>query len=79
MDTNKIFKGTIVWSLGLLIPSIYHALLMLAAVQEEDYSYSFHNMARYFSKLPWIIWPYLIAMAIVGLILVIYGFKDTKE
>jgi hypothetical protein len=50
-------------------------MLMQAAVIEEGYSYSFHNMAKYFFALPWIVWVYLVAMWLVGTILVISGLK----
>ena len=78
MNTNGMLKGAIVWSLGLLVPAIYHALLMLAAVQEESYGYSFESIAGKFFQLPWIVWPYLIAMAIVGSLLIVSGFKENK-
>ncbi len=73
MDTNKILSGAIVWSVGLLVPMLYHALLMHAAVQEEGYGYSYHSMVKYFFHLPWIVWPYLIGIAVVGSILIISG------
>ncbi|MCK5851134.1 MAG: hypothetical protein KAH23_09485 [Kiritimatiellae bacterium] len=76
MDTKKILSGALVWTVGLLVPLLYHALLMHAAVQENGYTYSYHVMVKYFFTLPWIIWPYLIAMTIVGTCLVLSGIKN---
>ena len=79
MNTKKVLSGSLVWSLGLLVPIIWHALLMYAAVQENGYSYSYLNMVKYFFKLPWVIWPYLIGMAITGTALVLSGMKNKAE
>ena len=75
MKVKRILIGTIIWTLGILIPVLQYGMLMQAAVIEEGYSYSFHNMVKYFFDLPWIIWLYLIAMWLVGTILVISGLK----
>jgi len=58
---------------GILLPMLQHIMLMKAAVTEEGYTYSYHNMVKYFFGLPWIVWIYLIAMWLVGTILVISG------
>ena len=75
MDRKKVLSGVIVWSMGLSVPLLYHVLLMHVAVQEEGYSYSYHNMVKYFFAGPWIIWPYLVAMAVVGACLVVSGIR----
>jgi uncharacterized membrane protein len=75
MKVKRILVGTIIWSLGILLPMIQHIMLMQAAVSEEGYSYSYSNMVKYFFGLPWIIWVYLIAMWLVGTILVISGLR----
>lgn len=75
MNTKKIISGTAVWSVGILIPTLHHALLMLAAVQEEGYAYSYSNMVKYFMKMPWPLAVFMVAMAITGAILVISGLK----
>jgi K+ transporter len=79
MDTRKVLSGAIVWSMGLLVPLLYHALLMHAAVQEDGHIYSYHVMVNYFFTLPWIIWPYLVAMAVVGACLVVSGVKGHDD
>jgi hypothetical protein len=79
MDTDRVFKGAIIWSLGLLVPGLYHSLLMLAAVQEDGFRYSFSILAKKFFQLPWIVWPYLIAMAGVGAILIVSGLMKHKD
>ena len=79
MDTKKIFSGTLVWTIGLFVPMLWHALLMNAAVQEDGYTYSYHSMIKYFFKLPWIVWPYLIAMGITGTTLVLSGIRSKPE
>jgi hypothetical protein len=75
MKVKRILVGTIIWTLGILLPMLQHIMLMQAAVTEEGYSYSFHNIVKYFFALPWIVWVYLIAMWLVGTILVISGLK----
>ena len=75
MDIKRVLSGVIVWNMGLFFPLLYHALLMHAAVQEEGYSYSYQVMVKYFFDLPWIIWPYLVAMIVVGACLVVSGIK----
>ena len=77
MDTNRIFKGAIIWSLGFLMPILHHSLLMLAAVQEDGYQYPFSSIVRYFFPLPWILWPYLIAMIGIVAFLVISCLRQS--
>jgi len=79
MDTKKILSGALIWTIGLFVPMLCHALLMYAAVQEEGYTYSYHNMIKYFFNLPWIVWPYLTAMTVVGTCLVISGIKNKNS
>ena len=79
MNAKNLTLGAIVWSVGIAIPLAYHALLMQAAAQEENYSYSYRSMTKYFFDLPWIIWPYLIAMIIVGSLLVKSGLKKEVD
>ena len=75
MKVKRILIGTIIWALGILVPVLQHIMLMRVAVTEEGYTYSFRNMVKYFFDLPWIVWPYLIAMWLVGTILVISGLR----
>lgn len=75
MKVKRILIGTIIWSLGILLPMLHHIMLMKAAVTEEGYTYSYHNMVKYFFTLPWIVWVYLVAMWLVGTILVISGLR----
>ena len=75
MDRKKVLSGVIVWSMGLFFPLLYHVLLMQVAVQDEGHMYSYHVMVEYFFALPWIIWPYLVAMAVVGACLVVSGIN----
>ena len=76
MKVKRILIGTIIWTLGILIPVLQHIMLMQVAVTEHGYSYSYRNMAKYFFDLPWIIWPYLVAMWLVGTILIITGLRE---
>jgi hypothetical protein len=75
MNQKKILSGVVIWSIGLAIPMLYHAVLMHAAVQEDGHIYSYHAMVKYFFDLPWIVWPYLVATNLVGICLVISGLK----
>ena len=68
MQSKKILFGAIIWFLGFLIPVGHHIGLSLAAVQEPNYSYTYHKMAEYFFYLPWVDWVYLLAMVVAGLI-----------
>ena len=79
MDTRKILAGVITWTLGLLVPALYHVLLMNAAVKETGYSYSFHSIVKCFFDLPWIVWPYIVATAVVGMIVIVSGLRGSKE
>ena len=75
MKVKRILIGTIIWTLGIFIPVFHHIMLMLAAAIEDGFKYNYHNMVKYFFDLPWIIWPYLVAMWLVGAILVISGLR----
>jgi len=79
MNAKKILTGVVIWSLGLGIPMLFHALLMQAAVQEDGHVYSYHVMAKYFFALPWVVWPYMIATTVVGTCLVLSGLKDCPK
>jgi len=79
MDRKKVLSGVIVWSMGLFFPLLYHVLLMQVAVQESGHSYSYHVMVKYFFALPWIVWPYVVATAVVGACLVISGLKGNPK
>lgn len=75
MKVKRILIGTIIWTLGILIPVLQHGIISLVASRAKNYSYAYHSMAKYFFDLPWIVWPYLIAMWLVGTILVISGLR----
>ena len=75
MKVKRILIGTIIWTLGILVPVLQHFMLMRLAVMEEHFTYRFSSMAKYFFDLPWIVWPYLVAMWLVGTILVISGLR----
>lgn len=79
MNTKRIFAGVVTWGIGFLLPTLYHAVLMHAVVPQEGLRYSYHDMTKYFFDLPWIVWPYIIAMAIVGGVLVVSGVKDKSN
>jgi hypothetical protein len=75
MNVKRILIGTIIWTLGILIPIMQHGIISLVASRAKNYSYAYHNLVKYFFTLPWLIWVYLIAMWLVGTILVISGLK----
>ena len=70
---RRILVGTIIWTLGILIPVLQHGIISLVASRATTHSYAYHNLVKYFFALPWLIWVYLIAMWLVGTILVISG------
>ncbi len=79
MNVKKILIGVIIWTISLSTLLIYHILLMFTAIQESGYSYSYHDMIKYFYDLPWIVWPYLIASWLVGAAVIGSGFKSNNS
>ena len=75
MDVKKIFVGAIIWSLGLFVPALHHGLLSIAASHCTTATYSYHSLVRHFSHLPWVDGVYLVVMWLVGLVLLISGFR----
>ena len=74
MDTNRMAWGIIAWFLGILVPVMHHVLLHwpLAALPTNNIITRSQSLFQY---LPWIDWVYLLAMAVVGLILIVSGIK----
>ena len=79
MKVKRILVGTIIWTLGILVPIMQHGIISLVASRAKTHSYAYHNLIKYFFTLPWIIWVYLIAMWLVGAILVISGFRPNSS
>jgi len=75
MKVKRVFVGTIIWTLGILIPVLQHGIISIVASRAKTHSYDYHSLVKYFFDLPWIIWVYLIAMWLVGTILIISGLK----
>jgi len=75
MELKRIGLGVATWTVGLLVPTGAHIMLINAAIQESGHSYSYHNMVKYFWDLPAIFWIYLVAMTLVGAALVLSGMK----
>jgi hypothetical protein len=78
MDNRAVVSGAIVWFLGILVPVLHHSLLMIAAVQEDNWSYSFSSMVGLFKSLPLLVWIYVLGMFLVGLLLIIRGLRRAK-
>lgn len=78
MNHTRILYGAITLFLAMLIPTIYHGMIFMAAVQ-ENYSYSFDNMVSHFSQQPWQIWLYLAVMFLTGLTLIISGLREKGQ
>jgi len=75
MDVKKIFVGAIIWSLGLFVPALHHGLLSIAASHCKTATYQYSSLAKHFFDLPWVDGVYLVIMWLVGIALVISGFK----
>jgi hypothetical protein len=75
MDVKKILIGAIIWSLGLFVPALHHGLLSIAAIHSRHQAYNYHSLVKYFSDLPWVDGVYLVIMWLVGLVLLISGFR----
>lgn len=74
MNHTRIGLGLAAWFLGMLIPFLHHTLLFIA-VSDQPTSNVVRTSQSMFKALPWIDWVYLLAMAIVGLILIYSGMK----
>ena len=74
MDTNRMAWGIIAWFLGIIVPVMHHVLLHwpLAAQPTNNIITRSQSLFQY---LPWIDWVYMIAMALVGLILIGSGIR----
>jgi hypothetical protein len=77
MDTVKISLGVKIWFLGIMVPVMHHILIHWPVAIQQTNNVVTRSQSL-FRHLPWIDWVYLIAMAIVGLILILSGIK-TKE
>jgi hypothetical protein len=75
MDVKKILTGAVIWSLGLFVPALHHGLLAIAASNCRSHTYPYHSLTKYFFDLPWVDGVFLVVMCLVGLILVISGFR----
>ena len=77
MDCKKIGYGVWTWFLGILVPVMHHILLHwpLAHNQTDNI---IQRSQSIFKFLPWIDSVYLYAMAVVGLLLILSGFKTDK-
>ena len=75
MDAKLVFTGTIIWALGMFIPTLHHGMLSLAAIHSKSHAYDYHSLVKYFFNLPSIVWIYVIAMWLVGAVVVIAGLR----
>ena len=75
MDLKRIGLGVAVWTVGLLVPTAAHIMLINAAIQESGHNYSYHSMVKYFWDIPALFWVYLVLMTVVGGVLVLSGMK----
>jgi len=75
MKVKRVLIGTIIWTLGILVPALQHGIISIVASRAKTHSYAYHNLVKYFYALPWIVWLYLVAMWLVGTILVISGLR----
>ena len=75
MDVKKIFIGAVIWSLGLFVPALHHGMLSMAAIHSRNHLYDYHSLAKYFFDLPWVDGVFLVVMWLVGIVLLISGFR----
>ena len=76
MNTTRIGLGIAAWFLGILVPVMHHVLLHWPLAAESTNNIITRSQ-QLFRFLPWIDWIYLVAMAVVGLILVVSGIKSS--
>jgi len=77
MDLKKIMLGLAAWFLGIIVPVLHHAILVSHVIKAE--STDIYMTVLVFKNLPWIDFVYLLAMAIVGVILIITGMKKSSQ
>ncbi len=77
MNCTKIGLGIAAWFLGILVPVMHHILLHwpIAGNQTDNIVTRSQSIFKY---LPWMDSVYLYAMAVVGLLLILSGFKADK-
>lgn len=61
------------------MPSPRHGLVMLAAVRENEHSYSLSRLIRCFRKRPRLMCIHVVAMLLLGLFLVVTGGRSEKQ
>jgi hypothetical protein len=76
MDVKKIFVGAVIWSLGLFVPALHHGLLSIAAAHSTPVgTYNYYSLTINFFDLPWIDVVFFVVMWLVGMVLLISGFR----
>jgi len=78
MDTKRITLGIVAWTLGIIVPVMHHILLHWPLAAERT-SNIITRSQSIFRHLPWIDWAYFVAMTLVGLVLIITGFKNNDN
>lgn len=78
MNTTRVGVGIAAWFLGILVPVMHHVMLHWPVATQPTNNVVRRSQAV-FECLPWIDWVYLAAMAIVGLKLVVSGFKSKEQ
>jgi len=81
MDAKKILIGTIIWSLGVFLPLLLQVLLMALAIRSGTYKAEYGRMIQDLLDVHLILQIYFVAMAVVGIILVVAGIicKPSKD
>jgi hypothetical protein len=52
MKAKRIIVGTIIWTLGILIPVLQHGIISLVASRAKTHSYDYQNLSNTSSICP---------------------------
>jgi hypothetical protein len=78
MRVRSLIMGIVAWTLGVAIPAMYSACIAHAAVKEEGYAYPIRDLMKNFNSMPLLMWLYVIAMGVLGLLMVGHGLTRPR-
>ena len=78
MRIHAMLVGLVAWTLAIAVPAAYTVAIAFAAVQEDSYAYSIETLSKRFNAMPALMWLYTVATALVGTVMVAYGFTRPR-
>jgi hypothetical protein len=46
MKVKRVLIGTIIWTLGILVPVLQHGIISIVASRAKTHSYDYHNLVK---------------------------------